>query len=51
MNELPADLRDLLLAFAEAGVEFVVVGGYAGRTQDLADAEALERLRVARGRD
>lgn len=29
MNELPADLRDLLLAFAEAGVEFVVVGGYA----------------------
>jgi hypothetical protein len=54
---LPQDFRDLLAAFASAGVESVLVGGYAvayharpratkdiGRPQDLIDADILARV-------
>lgn len=29
MNELPEDFRDLLIELADAGAEFVLVGGHA----------------------
>jgi hypothetical protein len=49
------DFRDLLSEFSVANVEYLVIGAHAlaahghvratGRTQDLADVEALEALR------
>lgn len=38
------DLHELLALFHPKGVEFLVVGGGTGRTQDIADAEFLERI-------
>jgi hypothetical protein len=49
--ELADDFRDLLLELADAGAQFVLVGGHAvrcsrnkradGRPQDIADGEAI----------
>lgn len=53
MNELPQDFRDLLVELADAGADFVVLGGHAvafhvilarRREQDLADVAALQAV-------
>lgn len=56
LEGLHEDFRDLLVGFADASVEFVIVGAYAGREalltnkvaagrpQDLADADRLRRM-------
>ncbi len=51
MIELTDDFRDLLVELADAGADFVVLGGHAvakraaKRQQDRADVEGLEKLR------
>ena len=55
-SSLNEDFRDLLRAFAEADVRFLVVGAYAlavhgypratGRARDLLDADLLEKRKA-----
>ena len=51
MNELPEDFRDLLVELADAGAEFVLVGGHAvafhGHPRATKDMHALIRANTS----